>query len=59
MRSPGIKASQLIILLQNQILLHGDCECSAGGGDYPEGVRWVFYEAKGDAYTPANSFKIV
>jgi len=58
MRLPGMKASDLIIKLQQQIALHGDCECSAGGGDYPEGVQGVRYEAKGDAYTPKNSFKI-
>lgn len=58
MYSSGIKASELVVLLLNQIKLHGDCEVSAGGGDYPEGVQGVRYEAKGDAYTPKDSFKI-
>ena len=58
MFSHGIKASELIKLLQQQIQLHGDLEVIAGGGDYPEGIKSVQYEAKGDAYTPKNSFKI-
>ena len=59
MYPPGIKASQLIIELQKQMAFHGDCECFAGGGDYPEGVRGVIFNAKGDAYHSKNSFKII
>lgn len=54
----GIKASQLIVLLQKQIAIHGDCEVYAGGGDYPEGVKGVYFEAKGNAYTPKGSFTV-
>ncbi len=58
MFSHGIKASELIKLLQQQIQSHGDLEVIAGGTDYPEGVKGIRYEAKGNAYTPKNSFKI-
>jgi hypothetical protein len=54
----GIKASQLIVLLQKQIAIHGDCEVYAGGGDYPEGVKGVSHDPKGDAYHPKNCFRI-
>ena len=58
MRLPGITASQLIVLLKQQIALHGDCEVTSGGTDYPEGVSQVYYKAVGDSYTPAKSFVI-
>ena len=58
MRVPGITASQLIFILQQQIKLHGDCEVTSGGTDYPEGVQGVWYEKRGDSYTPPNSFVI-
>ena len=54
----GITASQLIVELQKQIALHGDCEVSSGGTDYPSGVRGVSYNSKGDSYTPKNTFTI-
>ena len=54
----GIRASQLIIELQKQISLHGDCEVFCGGTDYPEGVARVSYNSKGNPYTPANTFTI-
>jgi hypothetical protein len=54
----GIKASQLIVLLQKQIDIHGDCEVYAGGGDYPQGVSSVVYDPKGNAYSKPNSFNI-
>jgi hypothetical protein len=56
--SHGIKASELIIRLQNQIQLHGDCEVFSGGQDYPEGVKEVVHDPKGDAYHPKNCFRI-
>ena len=55
---PGIKASELIQLLQQHITLYGDCECSSGGTDYPSGVKSVKYNKRGDSYTPSNSFTI-
>ena len=58
MFSHGIKASELIILLKKQIQLHGDLEVYSGGGDYPEGVDRVIYEAIGNSYVPKNSFRI-
>jgi len=58
MFSHGIKASELIKLLQTQIALHGDCECFAGGGDYPEGIRGIRYVSKAETYNPANTFDI-
>ena len=54
----GMKASQLIIELQKQIMLHGDHEVYSGGGDYPEGVSAVVFDPRGDSYHPKNCFKI-
>lgn len=56
MRPSGIKASELIKLLQQQIQLHGDCPVYSGGTDYPEGVDGVRYESKGNGYIPKGSF---
>jgi hypothetical protein len=58
MMAHGIKASELIKMLQRQMELHGDCEVFAGGEDYPGGVNAVWYDAKGDAYHRPNCFKI-
>lgn len=54
----GIKASALIQILKDKIAQHGDLEVYSGGGDYPEGVQDVAYEARGNAYVPKNSFHI-
>ena len=58
MYGPGIKASELILQLQHEILLHGDCEVYCGGTDYPEGIKHVVYNSKGNSYTPKNTFTI-
>lgn len=57
----GIKASELIKVLQKSIKEHGDLPVSAGGGDYPDGVQKdsVRYVEKGDGYVPSNSFHIL
>lgn len=52
----GIKASELIKLLEKMIEKHGDREVYSGGTDYPEGVENVYYEKKGNAYVPKGSF---
>lgn len=54
----GMMASKLVAELQKQIDLHGDHEVWAGGGDYPEGVRGVVFDSKGDSYHPKNCFRI-
>jgi hypothetical protein len=54
----GMRASELIKLLEKKIKEHGDCKVYSGGTDYPEGVEGVRYEKKGNAYVPKNSFYI-
>jgi hypothetical protein len=56
----GIKISELIEKLRAMKALYGDVEVFAGGGDYPGGVRDVYYVRpdEGDGYVPGNSVKI-
>ena len=57
MRLGGIKASDLIKLLQVAITKNGDHEVFHGGSDYPEGVRSVSYRnGKDDGYYPERCF---
>ena len=58
MLAHGIKASELIKLLEQKIAEHGDKEVYSGGQDYPEGVNYVSYRPKGDGYVPKDSFYI-
>lgn len=61
MRLQGMKASELIRILQEQIKEHGDCGVYSGGADYPDGVSHVSYiePDKGNGYVPGNTFWIV
>jgi len=54
----GIKASELIIQLQEMIEKYGDCRVFSGGTDYPEGVQYVYYKEKGNSYIRDRSFVI-
>lgn len=54
----GIKASELIKILQKNIEKYGDLECYSGGTDYPEGVSGVGRETTGNGYIPKNTFVI-
>jgi len=59
MWASGIKASELIKKLQEAVDKYGDKEVYAGGGDYPEGVEGVYYQArKDDPYVPQDSLII-
>lgn len=54
----GIKASELIKVLERLIEKHGDLQVFSGGTDYPEGVESVWYKERGNSYIPSNSFFI-
>lgn len=56
----GMKISELIELLKQMKAQHGDVQVFAGGGDYPDGVRGVYYVpfGKGNGYVPENSVKV-
>jgi hypothetical protein len=60
MFSRGLKATDLIKLLEEAVEKHGDLEVYAGGGDYPEGVNGVSYitPKTADGYRPENSLFI-
>ncbi len=56
----GIKATELIKILQQMINKHGDKTVYYGGNDYPEGVNSISYRPKhkGDGYVPGDSFEV-
>jgi hypothetical protein len=58
MMSSGIKASELIVLLQDIMRKHGDREIFSGGADYPAGVRCITVEKIGNGYVPKGAFFI-
>lgn len=59
MRQIGIKASELIKKLQEQIDRHGDREVIVGGGDYPEGCSGVIFQRDdNNPYVPKGTFKV-
>jgi hypothetical protein len=58
MLNTGLKASELIKLLQQFIKQHGDQQVFCGGTDYPGGVKDILVNKYGDAYTPKDVFVI-
>lgn len=58
MVNTGIKATKLIVKLQEMVKMYGDKEVFAGGTDYPEGVKSVYIKLNGDGYIPKGAFEI-
>lgn len=59
MYSPrGLKASELVKLIQEAIEEHGDREVFGGGEDYPGGAEGIHVEVKGNGYIPKGAFVI-
>ena len=55
----GLKASELVKILQRMIEKHGDQYVFAGGADYPEAVETVsFQKDSSNPYVPKNAFKL-
>lgn len=52
----AMKASEVIEELQALIDEFGDRPVYSGGTDYPEGVRGVSFQYKGNGYVPKGAF---
>ena len=52
----GMKASELIKVLEKMIKKYGDQEVYSGVTDYPEGVKGVYRRDHGDGYIPEGAF---
>lgn len=52
----GMKASELVKILEKRIEKHGDQYVFSGGTDYPEGVDGVRVKKNGDGYIPTGAF---
>lgn len=55
---PGIKASELIELLQKAIKDHGDLEVWVSSKDCPEGIKTVYFQKARLAPYPAEAFVV-
>lgn len=54
----GLKASELIKVLEQKIEKHGDQYVFSGGTDYPEGVGGIRVKKNGDGYVPTGAFQL-